>query len=123
MNSRSLTALSSYPNDTSYLSPGHLLIGAPLITLPGPHFTSTTMNSLSRWQWVQHFNQQLWKNHLTTKTAYNNTAKGATSNLNSNPIHFELLLTHDLLPISWKSAITSETFPSLDGHVRGVSGK
>ena len=59
--SRPLIALSSDPNDPSHLSPGHFLIGAPLTTLPEPAFTSTTMNSLSRWQGVQPFSQKLWK--------------------------------------------------------------
>jgi len=50
LNSRPLIALSHEPNDPSYLSPGHILIGAPLTSLPEPDFTNTIMNSLSRWQ-------------------------------------------------------------------------
>jgi hypothetical protein len=61
LNSQPLIALSNEPDDPSYLSPGHFLIDAPLTSLPKPHFTNTTMNSLSRWQRVQLFNQQLWK--------------------------------------------------------------
>jgi hypothetical protein len=61
LNSRPLIALSNEPNDASYLSPVHFLIGAPLTPLPEPDFTNTTMNSLSRWQRVQRCNQQLWK--------------------------------------------------------------
>jgi len=45
LNSRPLIALSSEPNDPCYLSPGHFLT-----SLPEPDFTSTAMNSLSRWQ-------------------------------------------------------------------------
>jgi hypothetical protein len=52
LNSRPLTALSNEPNDPSYLSPGHFLIGAPQNSPPEPDFTNTTMNSLSRWQRV-----------------------------------------------------------------------
>jgi hypothetical protein len=61
LNSQPLIALSNEPDDASYLSPGHFLNGAPLTSLPEPDFTNTTMNSLSRWQQVQLFNQQLWK--------------------------------------------------------------
>jgi len=61
LNSRPLIALSNEPNDPSYLSPGHFLIGAPMTSLPEPDFTDTIMNNLSRWQRVQRFNQQLWK--------------------------------------------------------------
>ena len=50
LNSHPLIALSNEPDDPSYLSsPGYFLIGAPLTSLPEPHFTNTTMNSLSRW--------------------------------------------------------------------------
>jgi hypothetical protein len=45
LNSRPLIALSNEPNDPSYLSPGHCLIGAPLTPLPERDFTNTTMNS------------------------------------------------------------------------------
>ena len=57
LNSRPLITLSSEPNNPNYLSPGHFLTGAPLTSLPEPDFTSTAMNSLSRWQRVQCFNQ------------------------------------------------------------------
>jgi len=86
LNSRPLIALSHEPNDPSYLSPGHFLIGVLLTTLPEPDFTNTIMNSLSRWQRVQRFNQQLWKrwssDYLTTCS---NTANGAASNQTSSP--------------------------------------
>jgi len=61
LNSRPLIALSNEPNDLSYLSPDHFLIGAPLTSISEPDFTNTTTNSLSRWQRAQRFNQQLWK--------------------------------------------------------------
>jgi hypothetical protein len=61
LNSRLLIAPSKQRDNPNYLSPGHFLIGAPLTSLLEPDFTNTTMNSLSRWQRIQRFNQQLWK--------------------------------------------------------------
>jgi hypothetical protein len=61
LKSRPLIALFNKPINPSYLSSGHFLISAPLTALPEPDFSNTTMNSLSRWQRVQLFNQQLWK--------------------------------------------------------------
>lgn len=61
VNCQPLIALPNDPNDPISMSPGHSLNGTPLTSFPGTNFTNTTMNSLSKLQWVQHFNQQLWK--------------------------------------------------------------
>jgi hypothetical protein len=124
LNSRPLIALSSEPNDPSYLSPGHFLIGAPLTTLPEPDLTNTTMNSLSRWQRVQRFSQQLWKrwssdylNNLQQRS------KWRSQQPNLQPGMLVLLREDNLPPMSWKLGIISETFPGADGYVRVVTVK
>jgi hypothetical protein len=87
LNSRLLTALAYDPNDASYFSPGHFLIGTLLTSLLVPDFTNAIMNSLSRWQRVQRFNQQLWKTWSSDNiTAYSNAVNDATSNQISSPV-------------------------------------
>ncbi|XP_071580460.1 uncharacterized protein [Temnothorax nylanderi] len=53
LNSRPLQALSDDPDDVSALTPGHFLIGAPLLDVPEPSLTEKNDNALSRWQHLQ----------------------------------------------------------------------
>jgi hypothetical protein len=53
VNSRPLCSLSDDPNDPSILTPGHFLIGSPLMSLPDPDVTELSLNRLSRWQLIQ----------------------------------------------------------------------
>ena len=124
LNLRPLIALSSEPNDHSYLSLGHFVIGAPLTSLPEPYFTNTTMNSLSRWQRVQRFNQQLWKrwsadylNNLQQRIKWRRQQPDV------QPGMLVLLGEDSLPPTSWRLAIISETFAGSDGPVRVVTVK
>jgi hypothetical protein len=106
------------------LSQGHFLIGAPLTSLPEADFTNTTMNSLSRWQRVQRFNQQLWKRWSSD---YLNTLQQRTKwrkqQPDLQPGMLVLLREDNLPPMSWRLAIISESFPGSDGHVRVVTMK
>ena len=48
LNSRPLQPLSSDPNDMSYLSPGHFLVGTTLNSFLHPDLTSVNMNKLQQ---------------------------------------------------------------------------
>ncbi|XP_029176757.1 uncharacterized protein LOC114944869 [Nylanderia fulva] len=49
LNSRPLQALSDDPDDTSALTPGHFIIGAPLLAIPEPSRIGQSSSTLSRW--------------------------------------------------------------------------
>jgi hypothetical protein len=124
LNSRPLIALSCEPNDPSYLSPGHFLIGAPLTSLPEPDFTNTTMNSLSRWQRVQRFSEfnasvssRGKGGRPTTCSNLQQRSKWRSQPPDLHPGMLVLLREDNLPPTSWRLAIFSETFPGSDGHV------
>ena len=124
LNSRPLIAHSNEPNDFSYLSPGLFIIGNPLTSLPEPDFTNTTLNSLSRWQRVQRFNQQLWKRWSTDYfNSLQQRSKWRSQQPDLQPGMLVLLREDNLPPMFWRLAIISETFPGLDGHVRVVTLK
>jgi len=54
LNSRPLQALSDDPDDISALTPGHFLIGVPLLALPESSLAEEAPSRLSRWQLLQH---------------------------------------------------------------------
>ncbi|XP_035213254.1 uncharacterized protein LOC118187155 [Stegodyphus dumicola] len=61
MNSRPLCAMSSDPNDFSALTPGHFLIGAPLLAIPESDLSDVKSSRLKRWSLVQQTVQHFWK--------------------------------------------------------------
>jgi len=61
LNSRPLQALSDDPDDLSALTPGHLLIGAPLLAVPEPSLLKEASNTLSRWQLLQQMRDHFWQ--------------------------------------------------------------
>lgn len=61
LNSRPLQALSDDPDDISALTPGHLLIGAPLLAVPEPSLRDKADSSLSRWQHLQKMRDHFWE--------------------------------------------------------------
>ncbi|KMQ89434.1 gag-pol polyprotein precursor [Lasius niger] len=61
LNSRPLQALSDDPDDFSALTPGHLLIGAPLLAVPEPSLLNRRETTLSRWQLIQRMRDHFWE--------------------------------------------------------------
>ncbi|XP_076638313.1 uncharacterized protein LOC143350243 [Colletes latitarsis] len=45
----------------SVLTPGHFLIGSPLVAPPEPSVLNIQENRLSRWQHLQRLTEKLWK--------------------------------------------------------------
>ncbi|XP_075157471.1 uncharacterized protein LOC142230723 [Haematobia irritans] len=61
LNSRPLCPLFTDPNDCSALTPGHFLIGEPLLTIPDENLLDCSIDRLSRWKVVERLKQQFWK--------------------------------------------------------------
>ncbi|XP_018402190.1 PREDICTED: uncharacterized protein LOC108779300 [Cyphomyrmex costatus] len=61
LNSRPLTAMSLDPNDMSYISAGHFLIGDTLTSYPEPNLMQIQTNRLTRWQHLEQMRQHFWK--------------------------------------------------------------
>jgi hypothetical protein len=120
LNSRPLTPMSSDPADSSVLTPGHFLIGRPLIALPHPDLTALNEQRLDRWQRVEAMTQHIWK-------AW---SRDYLSQLQARPkwcIPCPDLTTGTLVliadetafgPQHWKLGRIVESFPGRDGKAR-----
>lgn len=61
LNSRPIAQLNDDdPNHGDFLTPGHFLIGAPLLSVPEADVTHLKLNRLSRWQLVSQMVQHFW---------------------------------------------------------------
>ncbi|XP_025267294.1 uncharacterized protein LOC112638912 [Camponotus floridanus] len=61
LNSRPLQALSDDHGDVTALTPGHFLIGAPLLAVPEPSLADGSSSLLSRWKLLQRMRDQFWE--------------------------------------------------------------
>ncbi|XP_025265426.1 uncharacterized protein LOC105258069 [Camponotus floridanus] len=61
LNSRPLQPLTDDPDDLAALTPGHFIIGAPLVAVPEPSLTSEKDNALSRWRLLQKMRDHFWE--------------------------------------------------------------
>jgi len=127
LNSRSIAPLSDDPSDLSALTPGHFLIGRPLVALPEESVLDVDANQLSRWQFVQAMQEHIWrswlKNYLYSlqnrnKWSEQQKQKQQQQNVMVNDL---VIVKNPLLLLSkWELARIVEVHPGSDGHVRVV---
>ena len=122
LNSRPLAAVTSDPDSFEALTPGHFLIGRPLLSVPEESVLDIKESRLSRWQRVQAMREHFWKawssDYLHT---LHQRQKWQTVQL---PIKINdlVLIKNPLLPpTKWEMARVVETHPGPDGHTRVVT--
>lgn len=121
LNSRPLYAISSNPNDSDVLTPGHILIGRPLTAVPEPNYEGIRLNRLSRWQYVQRLRDEFWKTwHRDYLQTLQPRGKNRFTTANIAPGMIVLLEEKDTPVQIWKLGIITKTFPGSDGLVRTV---
>ena len=124
LNSRPLCPLTSELSDLESLTPGHFLVGAPLLSLPEKDPTPS-MCLKSRWSLLQNLRSQFWakwsKDYLQTLQA---KSKWAVS---GSQFHIGdlVLLKRDNVPppLKWTLARIVKVFPGNDGIIRVVKLK
>lgn len=124
LNSRPLTQLSADPSELNPLTPGHFLIGGPLVTPVEHVLQQTPINRLRRWQLVQSMAQNLW---ARWKLEYLHTLhqRSKWTKKGENLQVGQLVIIHDTNspPLTWKLGRIIATSPGSDGIVRVVTLK
>ncbi|XP_072158652.1 uncharacterized protein [Bemisia tabaci] len=121
LNSRPLCALSDDPTEIDVLTPGHFLIGAPLLARAERDLSDVSLNRLSRWELLTRLSQSFWKRwqrdylHTLQQRAKWNVP---TRNLAVGDI--VIILDPNCPPTHWALARVLELCPGRDNVVRVV---
>ncbi|XP_048486343.1 uncharacterized protein LOC125490601 [Plutella xylostella] len=119
LNSRPLCPLSSSPNDYQPLTPGHFLIGRPLLSFPSPNLEDAKMSRLDRYQRLEHIRQHFWnrwQREYVTEMQQRQKWRIPTRQLQIGDL--VLLKEENLPPMSWRLGRITSLFPGKDKVAR-----
>lgn len=121
LNSRPITPLSSDSKDLNALTPGHFLIGRPIIAPVEPDLSTERDSRLTRWTRVTKMVQNIWKKwHKDYLSELHERSKWQFSK-NNIAIGTMVLVKEDRLPVShWILGRVEEVLPGSDNFVRVV---
>lgn len=112
------------PEDLSVLTPGHFLIGRPLIARPEDNLSTKKIGVRERWHLVQKIQKEFWKswsdeylNELQTRQ------KWLVQRRNFKKGDMVLSKEDNIPPTKWPLARIVEVHPSKDNNVRAVTVK
>ena len=124
LKSQTVTPISSDPNDLLVITPGHLLIGDSLTSLPESDYRTIASNRLSTWQHIRkikrHFGTRRHReylNELTTRTKWTS---------GQHPIKKGTLVRireDDVPPMQWPHGRVIQVHPGSDGVIRTATIK
>lgn len=124
LNSRPLSIMPGNPDEPTPLTPGHFLVGEPLVSVPDHNYEGENISSLRRWQLTQRMVQQFWRRwsdeyltHLLQRHKWNR-------DLPQPKIGDVVLVKEDgLPPARWLLGKIIATHPGADNVTRVVTLK
>lgn len=124
LNSRPISQISDHPNDAYPLTPGHFLVGEPLVLVPDVSYEMSKISNLRRWQLTQKMTQEFWrrwsKEYLTQ---FLQRHKWSCQNPEPKIGDLVLVKEDNLPPAKWLYGIIIDKHPGLDKITRVVSLK
>jgi len=124
LNSRPLVATSSDPNDLSVLTPGHFLIGQPIMAIPEQDIIDIPQNRLKRWQLVRQAVQSFWRRW---SREYLHTLQSRQKWFHQKPSlsvgDIVIINSPSLPPLAWQLGRVIEVHPGSDQVVRVATVK
>lgn len=119
LNSRPIGPLLTDPCEFAALTPGHFLIGAPLLRIPEPSIIHLNENRLSRWQLVQQMLENFWRRWSLEYFHSLQVRRKWTQNGDNIPIGTLVLVRNNNLPPSkWMMGKIIDVHPGSDSRVR-----
>ncbi|XP_070142299.1 uncharacterized protein [Drosophila kikkawai] len=114
--SRPLAPMSEDPADLLALTPGHFLVGGPLLDVVEPKIKGATTSIINRWQHLkalhQHFRLR-WKEEYLKELYKRNKWRAPTRNLRAGDM---LVIKEDNLPSNeWRLGRIDAVLPGVDG--------
>ncbi|XP_065356196.1 uncharacterized protein LOC135950589 [Calliphora vicina] len=122
LNSRPLSPMSDNPEDLCALTPGHFLIGAPLLSPPEPDFSSQSLSYINRWQKLKLLHHHFacrWKNEYLQEMHKRIKWKYPQRNFAVNDL--VVVKQDNLPPYEWRVGRIEKLIPGDDNNVRVVS--
>ncbi|CAK1589037.1 unnamed protein product [Parnassius mnemosyne] len=123
LNSRPITVDSSDPSDPLPLTPGHFLIGGPLIAVPEFNdYLESNISSLKRWQFIQQMLQHFWRRWSQEYLSnLMNRYKWSSREPEPNIGDVVLVKEDNLPPSRWLMGRIVEKHPGIDNVTRVVT--
>jgi hypothetical protein len=121
VNSRPLTPMSEDPSDLTVLTPGHFLIGRPLIAKPERNLMNANENRLDRYNRLQQIQQRFWDGFYHDHLHHLQTRPKGFREKQDFSIGALVLLKDDNLPtMKWVTGRIIHIYPTKDGITRRV---
>ncbi|CAK1594516.1 unnamed protein product [Parnassius mnemosyne] len=123
LNSRPISVINfTDPGEPLPLTPGHFLIGEPIINVPDKNYKSSNVSYLTRWQFVQRMLQSFWKRWSQEYLSkLMNRYKWASQVPEPNVGDVVLIKEDDLPPSRWLLGRVIEKHPGDDNVTRVVT--
>ncbi|CAI6370980.1 unnamed protein product [Macrosiphum euphorbiae] len=111
--------MSSSPLDLDYLSPGHFLIGQPLLAVPERHIPEDSRKIVNRWKLLHQFHQSFWR-RWTSEYLCSLQARTKWTNNVPNLKDGDMVVIKDNQspPTAWRLGRVLSVMPGADGVVR-----
>lgn len=119
VNSRPLCPMSDSPQDMVALTPGHFLIGAPLLSPPEPVMPDSPLDLVNRFRKMKALAQHIcvrWKEEYLHQLQMRYKWKYPQRDISLDDL--VVIKNEQLPPTSWKLGRVVRICPGTDGHVR-----
>ncbi|XP_075163135.1 uncharacterized protein LOC142235763 [Haematobia irritans] len=119
LNSRPLCPISEEPSDLCALTPGHFLIGTPILVPVDPDLRDSATSLINRWQRVKVLHQNFclrWKEEYLKELHKRYKWKRPTENICNDMM--VVIKDENLPPTAWRLGRVVKVHPGPDGRVR-----